>query len=54
MYNIFIMEKIVIGRTNHKKVEQMKQALSKLNDRHEFIGLNDINYTKDIIENGKT
>jgi len=47
------MEKIIIGTTNPKKVEQMRQALSELSDKYEFIGLNDINYTKDIVEDGK-
>ncbi|GHU51058.1 non-canonical purine NTP pyrophosphatase [Bacilli bacterium] len=48
------MNKIVIASNNTKKIEQMRHALSVLGSNYEIVGLKDIGYAKEIIEDGKT
>ena len=44
------MKKIVLASNNKHKIEEVKQIL----DDYEILSLNDIGFTKDIIEDGKT
>jgi len=46
--------KVVIATTNQGKFKQYQELFKELNNKVEFVSLNDINYTKEVIENADT